>query len=131
MTNLIKINNKYTNNKLIYLDKDTYKIIKSLTKDIKKVFNDEIIITGGYKTLFIIKRNSYHQLYNSGKAFNLLIKNKEILNYINDNLAADKKNYVFIDEVQIIDKFPKAVDSLFIKKIVLFIILSLIYLYKL
>ncbi len=87
MTNLIKINNKYTNNKLIYLDKDTYKIIKSLTKDIKKVFNDEIIITGGYKTLFIIKRNSYHQLYNSGKAFNLLIKNKEILNYINDNLT--------------------------------------------
>ena len=47
--------------------------------------------------------------------FNFLNDYMDLYNYINDNLAADKKNYVFIDEVQIIDKFPKAVDSLFIK----------------
>lgn len=36
--------------------------------------------------------------------------------YINDKLKSNKKNYVFIDEVQNIDEFQKAVDSLYIKK---------------
>jgi hypothetical protein len=38
-----------------------------------------------------------------------------LYNYICDNLNKNKKNYVFIDEVQNIDKFQKAVDSLYIK----------------
>ena len=39
-----------------------------------------------------------------------------LYNYINDNLKINKKNYIFIDEVQKIDEFQKAVDSLYIKK---------------
>ena len=39
-----------------------------------------------------------------------------LYNYINDMLVDDKKYYVFIDEVQIISGFQKAVDSLYIKK---------------
>lgn len=39
-----------------------------------------------------------------------------LYNYINDMLTDDKKYYIFIDEVQTIDGFQKAVDSLYIKK---------------
>ncbi len=39
-----------------------------------------------------------------------------LYNYINDNLKSNKKNYVFIDEIQKVNEFQKAVDSLYIKK---------------
>ncbi len=41
---------------------------------------------------------------------------KELYSYINSKLLPNKKNYVFIDEVQILPDFQKAVDGLFIKK---------------
>lgn len=39
-----------------------------------------------------------------------------LYNYVNENLKTDKKNYVFIDEVQKIEEFQRAVDSLYINK---------------
>ena len=39
-----------------------------------------------------------------------------LYNYINNNLKSNKKNYVFIDEVQKIPEFQKTVDSLYINK---------------
>lgn len=39
-----------------------------------------------------------------------------LYNYINEKLMSNKMNYVFIDEVQRVDEFQKAVDSLYIKK---------------
>ena len=41
---------------------------------------------------------------------------KQLYTCINEKIVPDKKNYIFIDEVQMIDEFQKAVDSLFIKK---------------
>lgn len=40
----------------------------------------------------------------------------ELYNYVKEKLIEGKMNYVFIDEVQNIDQFQKAVDGLFIKK---------------
>jgi len=40
---------------------------------------------------------------------------KKLYDYVNGLLISGKKNYVFLDEVQIIPNFQKAVDSLFIK----------------
>lgn len=40
---------------------------------------------------------------------------KKLYKYINDNLIPDKKNYIFLDEIQHVEHFEKAVDSLFIK----------------
>lgn len=40
----------------------------------------------------------------------------ELYNYILDKLDLTKKNYVFLDEVQNVKDFQKAVDSLYIKK---------------
>ena len=36
--------------------------------------------------------------------------------YIEERLVPDKKNYIFIDEIQEVENFQRAVDSLFIKK---------------
>lgn len=41
---------------------------------------------------------------------------KELYNYINNRLSSKKQYYVFLDEVQNVPEFQKAVDSLYIKK---------------
>ena len=45
-----------------------------------------------------------------------LLDYKALYNSVTSKLVPDKKNYIFIDEVQKCDGFEKAVDSLFIKK---------------
>lgn len=40
----------------------------------------------------------------------------DLYNYINNRLIPDQMNYIFIDEVQSIPNFEKALDSLYIKK---------------
>ena len=39
---------------------------------------------------------------------------RELYDYIDERLITDKKNYVFLDEIQILPEFEKAVDGLFI-----------------
>ena len=41
---------------------------------------------------------------------------KALYNYLKDRLIPDKMNYIFLDEIQNVTKYQKAVDSLFIKK---------------
>lgn len=41
---------------------------------------------------------------------------KELYNYVKSKLNKTKKNYVFIDEVQNVEQFQKAVDGLYINK---------------
>ncbi len=40
----------------------------------------------------------------------------DLYNYVNNRLIPDQMNYIFIDEVQSIPNFEKALDSLYIKK---------------
>ena len=40
----------------------------------------------------------------------------ELYNYVNDKIKDNNMYYVFLDEVQVVDKFEKAVDGLYIKK---------------
>ena len=40
----------------------------------------------------------------------------ELYNYIKEKMIKDKMNYIFIDEVQNVPNFQKAVDGLFIKE---------------
>lgn len=48
--------------------------------------------------------------------YNFIENYMDLYNFIDDNLKPNIKNYVFIDEVQKINEFQKAVDSLYIKK---------------
>ncbi len=41
---------------------------------------------------------------------------KKLYKYIKSKMIGDKKNYIFLDEIQHVDKFEKVVDSLFIKE---------------
>lgn len=40
----------------------------------------------------------------------------DLYNYVNDRIKDNDMYYVFLDEVQVVDKFEKAVDGLYIKK---------------
>ena len=40
----------------------------------------------------------------------------ELYNYVSDKIIDDEMYYIFLDEVQVVDKFEKAVDGLYIKK---------------
>ena len=40
---------------------------------------------------------------------------KKLYKYITEKLIPNKKNYIFLDEIQHVEHFEKAVDSLFIK----------------
>ena len=41
---------------------------------------------------------------------------KELYNYVKEKIVYNEKYYVFLDEVQVVDSFQKAVDGLYIKK---------------
>lgn len=41
---------------------------------------------------------------------------KSLYNFVKDKMLIDKMNYIFLDEIQHVKDFQKAVDSLFIKK---------------
>ena len=41
---------------------------------------------------------------------------RELYDYIDGNLIRDKKNYIFLDEIQILDSFEKVVDGLFVNE---------------
>ena len=41
---------------------------------------------------------------------------KKLYSYVNERLVPNKKNYVFLDEIQNVKEFERAVDSLYIKK---------------
>ena len=43
-------------------------------------------------------------------------ESKNLYRYIKENLNNDKRNYIFLDEIQQVDNFQKVVDSLYIKK---------------
>ncbi len=48
--------------------------------------------------------------------YDFLTNYKELYEYVKSKLVPNKMNYVFLDEVQNVEKFQKAVDSLYIKK---------------
>ena len=49
---LVKVKTKTGGNKLIYLEKKTYKQIKKMLKDMNKLFDTEMVIDSGYRTYF-------------------------------------------------------------------------------
>ena len=48
-------------------------------------------------------------------AFESLKDYRTLYDYLSSRLLADRKNYIFLDEVQHVDQFERVVDSLFIK----------------
>ena len=93
-------------------DKQIIKVLTGVRRSgkstILQLYQDELLKDGiqkdqiqvlNFEDLGLASVNDYLKLYQ----------------YINDRLVPNKMNYIFLDEIQDIPNFEKAVDSLFIK----------------
>lgn len=101
-------------------------------KELKKFKDKELIkvITGirrcgkstlleMYKKMLVEDGISSDQIINinlEDLQYNFIENYMDLYNYINNNLQKNKKNYIFIDEIQKIPEFQKVADSLYINK---------------
>lgn len=95
-----------------FKDKDLIKVVTGIRRCGKSTLF-EIFINYlkkiGIKDEQIIKINLEDVDYNFDNY-------KELYDYVNKKIDTNKQYYVFLDEVQNVEKFQKAVDSLYIKK---------------
>ena len=103
---------EYLKQLISFKDKDLIKIITGIRRCGKSTLFDiyiDYLKSQGISEKQIIKIN----LEDPDMSFDNYM---ELYNYVKDKLNEDKKNYVFIDEVQNIENFQKAVDGLYINK---------------
>jgi len=111
---------------MIRIDRKEYLdfLVKSKDRQIIKVVSG--VRRCGKSTLFEIYKDF---LLENGVAKNQIISinfedmdyeeltdYKKLYEYIKSKMIENKRNYIFLDEIQHVDKFEKVVDSLFIKK---------------
>ena len=111
---------------MIRIDRKEYLdfLVKSKDRQIIKVVSG--VRRCGRSTLFEIYKDF---LLENGVAKNQIISinfedmdyeeltdYKKLYEYIKSKMIGDKRNYIFLDEIQHVDKFEKVVDSLFIKE---------------
>ncbi len=105
--------NDYLNVLIRFKDKELIKVITGIRRCGKSTLLElykEYLLNNGVNEDQIININL------EDLKFNFIQDYMTLYNYICDNLKKDKMNYVFIDEIQKINEFQKAVDSLYIKK---------------
>ena len=93
-------------------DKDLIKVVTGIRRCGKSTLFElyiNYLKDSGVKEDHIISLNLESPEYN----FNNYL---ELYNYVNDKIKDNDMYYVFLDEVQVVDKFEKAVDGLYIKK---------------
>ena len=103
----------YLNDLISFKDKDLIKIVTGIRRCGKSTLFDlysEYLISNGILENQIIRINLEEYEFNDIVDYNDLYK------YVNSKLVSDKKNYVFIDEVQKVKEFQKACDALYVKK---------------
>lgn len=102
----------YIKKLLDFKDKDLIKIVTGIRRCGKSTLFDmyaDSLQQQGVETKQIIKLNLENVELN--------IENyKQLYEYIKERIDNNKKNYVFIDEVQNIENFQKAIDGLYINK---------------
>lgn len=104
---------EYLNMLINFKEKDLIKIVTGIRRCGKSTLFDlycKYLLDNGINNNQIIRINLEDYEF-------IDIENyKDLYEYINSKLLKDKMNYVFIDEVQKIEEFQKACDSLYIKK---------------
>ena len=103
---------EYLSELINWKDKDLIKVVTGIRRCGKSTLFELFINylkQNGVKKEQIIHLN----LENPEYSFNSYM---DLYNYVNDKITEEKKYYVFLDEVQNIEKFQKAVDGLYIKK---------------
>lgn len=104
--------NEYLEDLKKWKDKDLIKVITGIRRCGKSTLFElfiEYLKQTGVKEDHIILLNLESPEYNFKDYLDLY-------NYINEKIKDDDMYYAFLDEVQVVDKFEKAVDGLYIKK---------------
>jgi len=110
---MIRIDRKeYLNFLIESKDKQIIKVVSGVRRCGKSTLFEiykDYLIKNGVEKKQIISINFEDMEYEE------LTDYKKLYEYINSKMLGDKKNYIFLDEIQHVDKFEKVVDSLFIK----------------
>ena len=104
---------KYLEELISFKDKDLIKVITGIRRCGKSTLFDlyiDYLKENGIKHEQIIRINL------EDTDFDFIENYKDLYEYVKSKLISDKQNYVFLDEVQIVDDFQRACDSLYIKK---------------
>ena len=104
---------EYLNELKRFKDKELIKVVTGIRRCGKSTLLQmfkEYLISIGVEEEQIISINLEDLRYNFIKDY------MDLYNYITNKLKSDKKNYIFIDEIQIIPEFQKVADSLYINK---------------
>ena len=96
-----------------FKDKELIKIVTGIRRCGKSTLFDLYI---EYLLLNNVEESQIIRINLEEYEFDYIKNYKDLYEYINAKLIKDKKNYVFIDEVQKVEEFQKACDSLYIKK---------------
>lgn len=103
----------YLNKLIRFKDKELIKVVTGIRRCGKSTLFDlyiDYLLKNGVKEEQIIRLNL------EDPVFYELDDYLKLYNYIKDKLKKDKMNYIFIDEVQNVKEFQKAVDGLYIQK---------------
>lgn len=103
---------EYLKELIDFKDKDLIKVVTGIRRCGKSTLFDlyiEYLRNIGIEDNQIIKINLEEPEYQFETYMDLY-------NYVKEKLNPDKKNYVFLDEVQNVEQFQKAVDGLYVKK---------------
>ena len=96
-----------------FKDKDLIKVITGIRRcgksTLLEIYKKYLIETG-------ISKEQIISLNLEDLKYNFITDYMDLYNYINGMLKEDKRNYVFIDEIQIVPDFQKVADSLYINK---------------
>lgn len=105
--------NEYLDNLINLRDKQLIKVITGIRRCGKSTLFElyqEYLLRNGVESEQIISINLEDGDYAD------IEDSKSLYNLVKTHLLPDKMNYIFLDEVQRVSEFQKAVDSLFIKK---------------
>ena len=103
----------YLNKLIRFKDKELIKVVTGIRRCGKSTLFDlyiNYLLQNGVKQEQIIRLNL------EDPVFYELDDYLKLYNYIKDKMKKDKMNYIFIDEVQNVKEFQKAVDGLYIQK---------------
>ena len=103
---------EYLNELQAWKDEKVIKVVTGLRRcgksTLLSMFQQRLIESGVNQSQ-IISINFEDLQYESLKDYTALYK------YVSDHLCRDQMNYIFLDEIQMVQDFQKAVDSLYIK----------------
>ena len=109
---------EYLKQLLAYKDMDLVKIITGVRRSGKstlfELYKAELLKMGVAKEQ--IQTIRLEELENED-----LLDYRKLYEHIKEHLLEGKKNYVFLDEIQVVDGFGKVVDSLFLKNVDLYL----------